>query len=135
LKAQLISAVSVKNDHFKGYRMKKVVLFAFQGDPLCFVHVLHNSLDMAAQGMESKIVLEGESIKLVPAMTEHAHFMHKLYTKVKEQGLIVGACRVCANKFGLAAAVTAENIPLIGEMSGHPAMSEYIKEGYSVITF
>ncbi|MCI5211616.1 MAG: cytoplasmic protein, partial [Candidatus Electrothrix sp. ATG2] len=29
---------------------------------------------------------------------------------------------------------TKEKIPLIGDMTGHPAMAEYIKEGYTIIT-
>jgi hypothetical protein len=115
--------------------MQKIVLFAFRGDPMCFIHVLHNSLDMADKGMEGKIVLEGEAVTLVPEMSKSDHFLHKLYRKVKEQGLIIGACRVCSNKQGVTSAMTTEDIPLIGEMAGHPAMSEYIRKGYSVITF
>jgi hypothetical protein len=115
--------------------MKKVVLFAFQGDPLCFIHVLLNSIDLAAQDMGGGIILEGESIKLVPEMAKPDHFLHKFYTEAKEKGLILGACRVCTNKLGDTIAVMAENIPLLGDMSGHPSMSKYIKDGYSVITF
>ena len=44
--------------------MKKVALFAFNGDPLCFVHVLLNALDMNTRGMTVGIVLEGTSVKL-----------------------------------------------------------------------
>lgn len=28
-----------------------------------------------------------------------------------------------------------EGIPLIGEMAGHPAMEDFIAQGYEVITF
>ncbi|CAK8719782.1 Cytoplasmic protein [Candidatus Electrothrix laxa] len=114
--------------------MQKTIIFSFQINPLCFMHVLLNGLDMAEQGMEGKIVLEGETVKLVPEMAKSDHFLHKLYIKAKEEGLILGACRVCSNKMGVAEAMIAENIPLIGEMAGHPAMAEYIKEGYTVIT-
>ncbi|RWX45819.1 hypothetical protein H206_00641 [Candidatus Electrothrix aarhusensis] len=114
--------------------MQKTVIFAFQGNPMCFIHVLLNALNMAEQGMEGKIILEGEAVKLVPEMAKSDHFLHKLYIKAKEGGLILGACRVCSNKMGVAEAVAAESIPLIGEMTGHPAMAEYIKEGYTIIT-
>ena len=114
--------------------MQKTIIFAFQGNPMCFIHVLLNSLDMAEQGMEGKIILEGEAVKLVPEMAKPDHFIHKLYTKAKGEGLILGACRVCSNKMGVAEAVAAESIPLIGEMAGHPAMAEYMKQGYTVIT-
>jgi hypothetical protein len=114
--------------------MQKTIIFAFQINPLCFMHVLLNGLSMAEQGMEGKIILEGETVKLVPEMAKPDHFIHKLYIKAKEKGLILGACRVCSNKMGVAEAVTAESIPLIGEMAGHPAMAEYINQGYTIIT-
>ena len=114
--------------------MQKVIIFSFQINPLCFLHVLLNALNMAEQGMEGKIILEGESVKLVPEMAKSDHFLHRLYTKAKDEGVILGACRVCSSKLGVLEAVIAENIPLLGGMSGHPPMSEYIKEGYSIIT-
>lgn len=115
--------------------MKKCVFFAFRDHPLCFIHVLLNSLDMAAKGMEGKIVLEGEAVKLVAVMAQTDHFLHTLYNKAKAQGLFVGACRACASKLGATDAVIQEGIPLIGEMSGHPAMSDFIEQGYAILTF
>ncbi|MCK5680083.1 DsrE family protein [bacterium] len=115
--------------------MTKTVIFAFRGDPLCFVHVLLNSLDLAAKGMEGKIVIEGDAVKLVPEMALPGHFLNQLYVKAKDLGLIIGACRACSRKLGVVSAVEAANIALIGEMSGHPSMSAYIEKGYSVITF
>ncbi len=34
--------------------MPKTVFFAFRDNPLCFIHVLLNALDMAARGQEGK---------------------------------------------------------------------------------
>ena len=42
--------------------MKKMVIFAFRGDPMCFVHVLLNGLDIANRGKEGKIVIEGDAV-------------------------------------------------------------------------
>lgn len=114
--------------------MQKNIIFAFQGNPLCFIHVLLNGLNMAEQGMEGKIILEGEAVKLILEMAKSDHFLNKLYIKAKEEGLFLGACRVCSNKMGVSEAMMAEEIPLIGEMAGHPAMSDYIKDGYTIIT-
>ena len=115
--------------------MEQSVFFAFRGDPMCFVHVLLNSLDLSKKGMGGKIILEGEAVKLVPEMVKPDHFLHQLYTKVKEQDLIIGACKACSTKLGVKDAIKKENIPLIGEMMGHPAMSEYIEQGYRILTF
>jgi hypothetical protein len=115
--------------------MKKTVFFAFRDNPLCFIHVLLNSLDMAKKGMEGKIVLEGESVTLVPIMAEPGHFLHPLYLQAKNQGLFLGACRACTHKLHMTEAMAREDIPLIGEMSGHPAMSDFIEQDYTLITF
>jgi len=115
--------------------MNKTVFFAFRGDPMCFIHVLLNSLDMAKKGMEGKIVIEGDAVKLIPEMAKPGHFLNKLYVKVREQNLLIGACRACSTKLGVTAAIEEEGVELIGDMSGHPAISDYIDQGYTILTF
>jgi hypothetical protein len=115
--------------------MTKTALFAFRGDPMCFVHVLLNGLDLAEKGLEGKIIIEGEAVKLVSEMARPDHFLHQLYTRAREKNIIVGACRACSSKLGVAAEVEKEGVALIGDMSGHPSMAEYIENGYSIITF
>ncbi len=115
--------------------MTKTVIFAFRGDPMCFIHVLLNGLDLAEQGMGGKIVIEGDAVRLIPEMAKPDHFLNQLYGKAKEKGIIIGACRACSNKLGVAKAVTEAGVDLIGDMSGHPAMSAYINKGYSILTF
>ncbi len=115
--------------------MKKTIFFAFRDNPLCFIHVLLNALDMAKHGMEGKIILEGESVTLVPLMADPKHFLHPLYSKAKEAGLIAGACKACSTKLQMLAAVEKEQIPLIEGLAGHPAMSTYIEQGYTILTF
>ena len=48
--------------------MKKVALFVFNGDPMCFIHVLLNALDLFEKGNEVKTVIEGSS---APINLEH----------------------------------------------------------------
>lgn len=115
--------------------MNKIIFFAFRDNPLCFIHVLLNSLDMAEKGLEGRIILEGESVTLVPIMADPGHFLHALYRRAKHEGLILGACRACSHKLQVTEAMVTEGIPLIGGMSGHPAMSEYIEQGYTLLTF
>ena len=43
----------------------KIIIVAFRSDPMCFVHVLLNALDMEEKGLGGKIVLEGEATKLL----------------------------------------------------------------------
>ncbi len=115
--------------------MKKVALFAFNGDSMCFIHVLLNALDLKAKGNEVRIILEGSATKLLPDMAGEQSPLSGLYRKAKEQGLFEGACKACSTKLGVAEAVRQEELPLLGDMSGHPSMSAYLEEEYEIITF
>jgi hypothetical protein len=48
--------------------MKKIALFVFNGDPMCFVHVLLNALDFKAKGYDARIIVEGSAVKLLPEL-------------------------------------------------------------------
>ncbi len=113
----------------------KVALFAFNGELMCFVHVLLNALDMNDKGYEVKVVVEGAATKLIPEIAQASSPMNQFYTKVKERALINGACKACSNKMGVLEAIRAEGIALLDEMTGHPSMARYMEEGYEIITF
>ena len=115
--------------------MKKVALFAFNGEPMCFIHVLLNALDMNDKGYEVKIIIEGSATKLVPELTKEDNPMHRLYEKAKGLDLIDGACKACSNKMGTLEAAKAQGLRLLDEMTGHPSMARYREEGFEIITF
>ncbi|MDY6989441.1 MAG: cytoplasmic protein [Thermodesulfobacteriota bacterium] len=115
--------------------MKKVVMFAFNGELMCFVHVLLNAIDMNDKGHEVKIVIEGSATKLVPELAKEDSPMNRLYQKAKGLDLIDGACKACSNKMGALEAVQGEGLRLLDEMSGHPSMARYREEGFEIITF
>ncbi|UZP68512.1 cytoplasmic protein [Desulfovibrio mangrovi] len=115
--------------------MRKIALFPFTGEVMCFVHVLLNALDMHEKGYGVKIVVEGAACAIIPAIADRHHFMHRLYMQAKESGLFVGACHACSVKQNVDKAIEEEGIPLIGDMHGHPSMSQYMDAGYEVVTF
>lgn len=115
--------------------MKKIVLFAFNGEPMCFVHVLLNAMDMHEKGYEVRIVIEGAATKLVSELTKPDNPLHKLYEKVKALNLIDGACKACSKKMGALDAVKSEGLKLLDEMAGHPSIARYKEAGYDVIVF
>jgi hypothetical protein len=115
--------------------MKKVALFAYNGEFMCFVHVLLTAVDMHERGHDSKIIIEGAATKLIPELVEEANPMHQLYEKVKRLDLIEGACKACSNKMGVLKKIEAEGLRLLDEMSGHPSMARYLEDGFEVITF
>ncbi|NCB01322.1 MAG: cytoplasmic protein [Spirochaetia bacterium] len=111
--------------------MKKYAIFAFNGNPTCFVHVLLNALDMVEKGMEVKIVLEGEAVTLVQPMIESKN---PLFKKVVDLQLIDCVCKGCSAKLNVLEYNEKSGLPVGGEMSGHPSFSSYINEGYNIIT-
>lgn len=110
-------------------------LFAFNGELMCFVHVLLNALDMKAKGKDAKIIIEGAAVKLVGELEKESCPFNAIYRKTKDAGLIDGVCKACSAKLGVMESVEASGLPLLDDMMGHPSMTAYTDKGYSVITF
>lgn len=115
--------------------MKKLVLFVFNGDPMCFIHVLLNALDMAEKGYKVKVVIEGAATKLVPELEKSGNPMHALWLKAREAALIEGICKACATKMGTLDAAESAGLTLLADMSGHPGMARFQEEGFELVTF
>ena len=113
----------------------KFALFVFNGDPMCFIHVLLNALDMADQQAEVKIIIEGASVKLIPELAKTENPLHQLWEKAKARNLIDGVCKACSNKLGTLEAAKAQGLTLLDDMSGHPSMMRYREKGFEIITF
>ena len=115
--------------------MRRFALFAFNGDPVCFVHVLLNALDMNAKGHVVKIILEGTATKLIKMFIESDNPIHKHWQKVKELGLVEGVCKACAFKMGILQEAQSQGLTLFDDMSGHPGMTRYLDAGFEILTF
>ena len=67
--------------------MNKVAIFAFKGDPMCFVHVLLNAKDMYEKGIDVKVVIECEAVTLLQNLeqnkTVHYPMSHHLYYQIQ----------------------------------------------------
>jgi len=113
---------------------EKVVLVAFNGEPMCFAHVLLNALDMKERGLDVKVVVEGTATKMIASLSDPNQPFAELYERVKAANLIDCVCKACAAKMGALAAAESQGLPICGEMSGHPSLARYIQEGYRVIT-
>ena len=115
--------------------MKKFALFVFNGDPMCFIHVLLNALDMKEKGHAPRIILEGASVKLLPELIKTENPLNKLWTRVLDQDLMEGVCKACSNKLGTLKDAEKQGLTLLGDMSGHPSMMEYRSNDFEIITF
>lgn len=115
--------------------MKKIALFAFNGEAMCFVHVLLNALDMKQRGYDVKVIIEGSATKLVEELADPTKPFANLYQKVKDQGLIDCVCKACSAKMNSLHSAMEQQLPLCDELSGHPSMAKYIEQGFEIITF
>ncbi|MDD2296759.1 MAG: DsrE family protein [Sphaerochaetaceae bacterium] len=111
--------------------MNKFVIFAFNGNPTCFVHVLLNALDMHEKGLDVKVVLEGEAVTLVKPMVESKN---PLFQKIVDLKLIDCVCKGCSAKLKVLEYNEQSGLPVGGEMSNHPSFSSYTQKGYTIIT-
>lgn len=114
---------------------RKVALFAFNGEPMCFAHALLNAKELHDAGTEVKLVIEGSATARIKGLVHSEQPFHKLYMVIREAGLIDGVCRACSAKMGAMAAAEAQGLSLLDEMAGHPSMRRYLEAGYEVITF
>jgi hypothetical protein len=114
---------------------EKFALFAFNGDPMCFIHVVLNALDLDKKGFEVKVIVEGSATKLAEQFENKENPFFKLYQELKESGLIDCFCKACCNKMGSLDKVEKLGFPLCDELMGHPSMASYIKKGFTIITF
>ena len=115
--------------------MAKNALFVFNGDPICFIHVLLNALDMKEKGDDVTIILEGASVKLVPELVKEGNPLNGLWKKAVAADLVAGVCKACAHKLGTLENAVAQNLTVLDDMSGHVGMGGYQKQGYTIITF
>lgn len=114
---------------------RKVLLVAFNGESMCFVHVLLNAMDMKDRGFDVGIVIEGTATRAASELDDEAKPFGKLYSSVRAKELIVCACKACAAKMGVLEALEAQGLTLCDEMSGHPSLGRFIEQGWEILTF
>lgn len=112
--------------------MKKVVIFAFRGDAMCFIHVLLNTIDMNERGFDVKIVLEGEATRLLKDLSDQNSVLFGPFQKVRERGLVDGVCRACSEKMGTYEIAKSMGLRILEDIGGHPSIGKYIEQGYEV---
>ncbi len=115
--------------------MKKVALFAFNDESMCFTHVLLNVLDMNERGYDVKLVMEGEATKLLPGLANQGTVLSKMWEKIKDQELVAGVCKACSTNMGTAESAQEQGLPLLDDMSGHPSFAGFMEQGYEILVF
>lgn len=115
--------------------MKKIALFAYNGELMCFAHVMLYAQELKEKGYDARIVIEGTATKLIKELGEPGTPFSDLYGAIKEAGLIDCVCMACSKKMGAYDEAVAQGLRVEGGMKGHPSLERYIAEGFSVYTF
>ena len=116
--------------------MRKIALFAFNGEPMCFVHVLLNAMDLNEKGHDARIVMEGSATRLIKQFHDDPSLpFATLYGKAVADGLIDAVCEACAGKMGARESALEQGLRLVGNLKGHPSISRYLENGFEVMTF
>ncbi len=114
--------------------MKKIAIFAFQGELMCFAHALLNCLDLHSKGFQVRLIIEGSATKLITQLAASETPFHKQYEKVIAEKLLAGICKACASKMGTLDEANRQGLPLLDDMSGHPGFASWLAEGYSIVS-
>lgn len=115
--------------------MGKFALFAFNGDPMCFIHVILNALDMNEKGHDVKVIVEGSATKLISQFENKDSPFYNKYQELKNSKLIDCFCKACSSKMGVLNEVERSKFSTCAELMGHPSMAKYIELGFKIIPF
>lgn len=115
--------------------MKKVALLAYNGELMCFAHVMLYALDFDSKGYEVKVILEGAATKLITELDKPDAPFAKQFKELKDKGLLTCICKACSNKMGTLEEAEKQGIAVVGDMQGHPSIDRYLEEGYEIVSF
>ncbi|MGC8803986.1 MAG: hypothetical protein ACP5PS_09510 [Bacteroidales bacterium] len=82
---------------------------------------------------ELKIIFEGAGTKWVGELEKDDHKLHGLYKRIKLN--ITGACKFCAQVFGVVNEVEKAGVTLIDEYKSHPTLRSLVAEGFQLVIF
>lgn len=115
--------------------MKKVMLVVFNGELMCFTHVMLYAKELNEKGYEVGVILEGAATKLPAQLVVPDAPFANLFTYLMENNLIESVCKACSVKMGAFEDVQKIGLPVNGDLNGHPSLEKYIAGEYQIITF
>lgn len=115
--------------------MRKIALYAFNGEVMCFVHVMLYALDFHHRGDDVKIVMEGSATKLIRELAVPTAPFAALYSEVRDKGLIAAVCQACSAKMGALDAAREQGLHIDGSLKGHPSLAADLEAGYELLSF
>ena len=113
-----------------------ILLSAGPDDAPVASNAFNYALEFADAGYEVQVFLDGQATKWPGAFADDPDlpFAHD-WERIRERGLLAGACGYCANAFDATEACENSGIELLSdEMSHAPAVARLADEGYELLT-
>jgi predicted peroxiredoxin len=94
------------------------------------------AIEFADAGYEVQLFLDGEATKWPQEFAENPERpYHVEWDRIRERGLLAGACGYCANAFDAAEACENSGIDLLSDADEHaPAVAQLAAEDYAILT-
>lgn len=113
---------------------RKVAFFTFSDNPTAFIHLLLNALDMHQRGWDVRVIIEGDSTRLVSLLRNETKPGSVEWHRALKHGVIDSVCKACAARNGVLPACIEQGLRTSDEMNGHPSIARWLEAGYTVIT-
>ena len=107
----------------------RIAILISSGDKACFDHALIKACEFREMGREVVIMIEGGAVAKIAEYTDGRVYLSQTYARIRDEGLIVGVCEVCARQYGVLEEAKKQKLPLIGS---HPNVEACRGRGYEV---
>lgn len=109
--------------------MKKELFVIFSDDKGKFVHILLNVFDFKEKGYDIGVIFESAACKLI---NDYENKNYDKWERLKSEKLIFAVCKVCAKATNSLESAQRQNLPIQDDLSGHPALEKWTREGYDL---
>jgi hypothetical protein len=108
---------------------RHIVIFVSSGDPICFEHAIMKTCEFADNGNEVVMVIEGPAVVRIGEYSEKGNLYSESFARMKNEGLIAGICKDCAERHGVLEEAKKQGLPLV---TGHPNLKNYRERGFEI---
>ncbi|MFW9996945.1 MAG: cytoplasmic protein [Candidatus Odinarchaeota archaeon] len=110
--------------------MNKQIFAIFTHNKGIFTHILLNVFDLAEKGYDVGVIFESEACKFVGDFEDASY---DKWNRLKEKNLVAAVCEACSKAMGTLESAKRQNLPINGDLFGHPPLEHWIKDGYRIM--
>jgi hypothetical protein len=89
--------------------------------------------ELLRHGDDVALVFDGGGTATLAAVLDPAHDLHATWKKAAPA--LRGACRYCAQAYGVQPALAAAGVPMLADDRGHASLRAFLAEGRQIVTF